>query len=254
MVFTLDIGNTSIHAGVFDDGNLVSSFRFKTDKSTGVEYYINQFKDFINDENLNIDMVDGAILACVVPEVIEKVSRAIEDFFSITPIIVDSDSDIGMPILIDNPGELGADRIVNAFAAYKRFNKSVIVVDFGTATTLDCISDFGEYLGGVIAPGISISAEALFDRASKLPKVELKKPNNIVGKNTIECIQSGIINGSIALVDGLIDQIKNETNSNSKIIATGGFAELISQHSKTIELVDEILTLKGLNDIYFLNV
>lgn len=254
MVLTVDVGNTSIHAGIFKKDKLLRSTRLKTSKNKGKDHYEGLLSRFIDKEKLVDNSFQGCIIACVVPSVLNPIISAVKSLLSISSIVVDSNMDIGMPILIDNPGELGADRLVNGFSAYSKFNQSVIVVDFGTATTLDCISNTGEYLGGVIAPGIRISSETLCKKASKLPKVELLRPKRIVGKNTVECIQSGIINGYTALVDGLIDGIKEEMDSDPKVISTGGLSKLISEYSRNIIYVDELLTLRGLNLIYNMNV
>jgi len=159
----------------------------------------------------------------------------------------------GMPIIYDNPREVGADRIVNSVAAYRRYQRELIVVDFGTATTFDYVSVKGEYLGGVIAPGLTTSSEALFSRASKLPKVELIRPKTVIGKNTIHSMQSGIVFGYVDMVDGIINRIKVETGSDPYIIATGGLADLIASESKTIREVDHYLTLEGLKELYKMN-
>ena len=171
-------------------------------------------------------------------------------YFQIDPLIVGHGIETGIPIRYDNPAEVGADRIVNAVAAYARCRKSVIVVDFGTATTFDYVSPKGEYMGGAIAPGIGISSDALFLRTSKLPRVEIVKPKRVVGKNTSQSIQSGLFFGYVGLVDGIVNRIKKEVRSNPKVIATGGLADLIAGESKTIEGVDQFLTLEGLRIIY----
>jgi type III pantothenate kinase len=177
-----------------------------------------------------------------------------EKYFHIKPLIVGPDIVTGISILYDNPAEVGADRIVNAVAAYERYKRSIIVVDFGTATTFDYVSPRGEYMGGAIAPGIGISSDALFLRTSKLPRVEIVKPKKVVGKNTIQSIQSGLFFGYVGLVDGIVNRMKKEVRSNPKVIATGGLAELISGESQTIEEVNQFLTLEGLRIIHGRNV
>nr|NIP30374.1 type III pantothenate kinase [Candidatus Dadabacteria bacterium]NIT13496.1 type III pantothenate kinase [Candidatus Dadabacteria bacterium] len=172
------------------------------------------------------------------------------NYFSIKPLVVGPGVKTGMQILYKNPQEVGADRIVNSIGAYEEYKTSLVIVDFGTATTFDCVSQKGEYLGGVIAPGITISSEALFGSASKLPKVEIKKPENVIGKTTVQSIQSGLVYGYAGLVDGIVSRIVTELGSGTKVLATGGLASLIAKESKTIEHIDEHLALKGLWIIY----
>jgi type III pantothenate kinase len=173
-----------------------------------------------------------------------------QKYFQRRPLIVEFGVDTGIPVLTDNPMEVGADRIVNAVAAYHKYPRSLIVVDFGTATTFDYVSPRGEYMGGAIAPGLGISSEALFMRASKLPRVELVKPRNVVGKNTVHSMQAGIIFGYVGLVDEIVGRMREEVKTDPKVIATGGLASLIAGESKSIEAVEEFLTLDGLRLIY----
>ena len=171
-------------------------------------------------------------------------------YFNITPLIVGPGIKTGMPILYDNPREVGADRIVNAVAAYEKYGGDVIIVDFGTATTFDYVSKKGEYMGGCISPGIMIASEALFSKAAKLPRVELSRPKSVIGKDTVSSMQAGILFGYASLVDGLVDRIKSEVKSGPRVIATGGLAKVIAAETKSIDIVDEMLTLEGLRILY----
>ena len=194
--------------------------------------------------------IDGIIISTVVPPVLPTFITLCRDHFGKTPLVVDPGIKTGMPVLYDNPREVGADRIVNAVAAFKRVKGACIVVDFGTATTFDVISAKGEYIGGAIAPGIVISLEALFKRAAKLPRVEVIEPKQVIGKNTVGSMQSGVFYGYVGLVDGIVRQIQRELGSTPTVIATGGLAELIAPTSETIDDVDQGLTLTGLRLLY----
>jgi type III pantothenate kinase len=250
MLLVIDVGNTNTVLGVYDGEVLVDHWRIVTEREKTTDEWGILFRDLFLFDKIDFKDFEGIIISCVVPPVLNMVEGMAEKYFRVKPLIVGSDIETGMPISYDNPAEVGADRIVNAVAAFERYKTSMIVVDFGTATTFDYISAKGEYMGGVIAPGIGISAEALFQRASKLPRVEIVRPKRVIGKNTIQSMQSGIFFGYVGLVDEIVKRMKKEVKSNPKVIATGGLAGLIAGDSETIEEVNEFLTLEGLRIIY----
>ena len=250
MLLAVDIGNTNIVFGLFEGDQINYHWRISSDKSRTSDEYGVLFKKLIDIKEINTMQIKGAIISCVVPTLLETILEAIKTYFDVDPVIVGPGVKTGMPILYHNPKEVGADRIVNGVGGYEKYSKSVIIVDFGTATTFDCISEKGEHLGGVITTGLHVSAEALYQKASKLPRVEIIKPGNVIGKTTVESIQSGLVHGYAGLVDGIVKKIKAEMKTNPKVIATGGSAELIAKESETIESVDSFLTLKGLKLIY----
>jgi len=253
MLLVIDVGNTSITFGVFNNDNLISSFNFKTNKKSNTERFsLNLVKKF-SENSIDPSLINASIISSVVPELKDVIYKTIKNITGFEPIEVSHSSKTNMSILYDNPKEIGADRIVNSVAAYSIFKKSIIVVDFGTATTFDCISAEGAYLGGAIAPGIKISSDALTLSASKLPRVDIEKPRNIIGKNTVESMQAGIFYGYVSLVDGLIRYLKKSMQTNPVVISTGGFSKIISDESEFIEHYDEFLALKGLQILYKLN-
>jgi type III pantothenate kinase len=253
MLLTVDIGNTNTLLGIFLDDELVFHWRLKSDaRRTQDEYWV-YLDAFFRMAGVIPSRIDGAIVSSVVPTLTDTFREMCLVRFGLKPLFVESGVKTGIALLVDNPKEVGADRIVNAVAAYERFHRACVVVDFGTATTFDVISERGEYLGGVIAPGIGISAEALFKRTSKLPRVELEKAGRVIGKNTIEHIQSGLVYGYASMVEGMLVRIFKELGAPCPVIATGGFAQLIASHTKMIEQVDELLTLKGLRMLFLKN-
>ena len=250
MLLAIDVGNTNTVLGVFDAGRLRDSFRVQTEKDrTGDEYGL-QIKALFDFAGLRMADVHDVIVSSVVPPMAFPLEQMSMRFFGRKPLFVGPGVKTGMPVLYDNPREVGADRIVNAVAAYDKWPQGLVIVDFGTATTFDAVTPKGEYLGGAIAPGIAISMEALFHRASKLPRVAFERPEHVVGRNTVASMQSGLVYGYVGLVDGICARMKDELGFPVKVIATGGLAPLIGTVSKQIEVVDDQLTLDGLKIIY----
>lgn len=252
-ILVMDVGNTNTVIGIYDGEELRKDWRLGTVKARTSDEYGMIVRDLFNHSGFRIDTIDGLIISCVVPPMLGMLENLSEKYFKIKPLIVGPGIKTGMPILFDNPREVGADRIVNAVAAYEKYKCEVIVVDFGTATTFDYITSKGEYSGGVIAPGLVISSEALFREASKLPRVELQKPKTVIGKNTIHSMQSGIVFGYAGLVESLVKRIIRELGIDPKVIATGGLARLIASETDCIDEIDDNLTLEGLRTIFYRN-
>jgi type III pantothenate kinase len=250
MLLVIDIGNTNIVFGVYEDSTLVNHWRLSTSLQKTVDEYAILLNSLLYIEKIKLSQIDSVIISCVVPPLLIPFDIVCRKYIGIRPMVVEPGIKTGMPILYENPQEVGADRIVNAVAGYDKFKKSLIIVDFGTATTFDYITPKGEYSGGAIAPGIMISLEALFERASKLPRVELIKPKAIVAKQTVHAMQAGIIYGYVSLVDGIVKKMKEEVRNDPYVIATGGLSGLIYRESTTINEVDEFLTLRGLKLLY----
>lgn len=253
MLLVVDVGNTHTVLGLYDGDRLVHDFRIETAKGrTSDEYHV-LLLSLLSMAEIKRSDVRASILASVVPSFNDTVINAIDRAFDHEIMVVGPGIKTGMPVLYENPREVGADRIVNAVAAFERVHGASIVVDFGTATTFDCISAKGEYLGGAIAPGMQISASALFSRAAKLPRSEIARPPRAIGRNTIHSMQAGIVFGYVGLVDGLVRRLASEMDADVAVIGTGGLASLIEPDSETIDEVDEYLTLEGLRLIYLRN-
>lgn len=251
MILVCDVGNTNIVLGVYEDKEILRAWRISTDRNKTSDEYGVSIKQLFEYENLDIDNIESIIISSVVPTIMHALENMSRRYFKKEPIIIGPGIKTGINIKYDNPKEVGADRIVNAVAAYEKFGGPIIIVDFGTATTFCAISENGDYLGGVIAPGIIISSEALFQKASKLPRVELIKPDKVLNKNTINSMQAGIIYGYVGMVDYLIDKMEEELGVKSKqVIATGGLSSVIASESKKITKIEKMLTLEGLRIIY----
>lgn len=250
MLLVIDIGNTNTVFGLYRGETLVHNWRLRTDRTRTADEWALAVHGLFAMAGLRSGDVDGAIITSVVPPVLPIVETLCRDYLACEPLVVGADTPTGMPIRYDNPQEVGADRIVNAVAAYARKRCSLIVIDLGTATTFDVISAQGEYLGGAIAPGLAISAEALFERASKLPRVEITCPQRAIATNTVQSMQSGLFFGYVGLVDGIVGRMKQELGDEPYVLATGGLAGLVAPYSAAINEVDADLTLEGLRIIF----
>ena len=247
MLFVIDIGNTNTVMGLYEGNHLVDNWRVRTERNTTEDEFYILASNFFARSKIQVKRIKKTIISCVVPPVVLALDLFCRKYLGHAPHWIDAKSVSAMPLCVLNPSEVGADRIVNSVAAFHKYKTSLIVIDFGTATTFDAISEQGEYLGGAISPGIRIAAEALFDQASKLPRVEIFiPPDTAIGKDTDSSMKSGIIFGYAALVDGMVHRIAKEMGTDPRIIATGGLAGLMQKVSDTIESVEPNLTLEGL--------
>jgi len=250
MLLVIDAGNTNITLGVFDGEDLIAQWRMVTDHDKGSDEYAADLRNLFAGSHIDLGKIDAVSIASVVPPLDQTLTLMVQACFRLTPLFVNHTLETGLKILYDSPADVGADRIVDAVAAVAKYGAPCIVVDFGTATTFNAVNAEHEYLGGVIAPGIMISAEALFLRAAKLPRVEIKQPEKVIGSSTVGAMQSGIYHGYAGLVDGVLEKMIAEMNARPRVIATGGLAPLIANASKFIEKVDATLTLDGLRLVY----
>jgi type III pantothenate kinase len=260
MLLVVDVGNTNTVLGVFEQkddaagagpyGKLIANWRVSTNKSQTVDEYGVLFRNLFAMNGIEVSAVQGIVISSVVPPLDSTLREVCERYFQFKPLFIEPGVKTGMPVHYDNPAEVGADRIVNSVAAFEKFGGPCIVVDFGTATTFDVVSPKGEYLGGVITPGIGISADALFERTARLPRVDIRKPPSVVATNTVNSLQAGLYYGYIGLIDGILERLIAELGGEVKVVATGGLASLMGSGSKYIREVDDLLTLEGLRIIY----
>ncbi|UTR12464.1 type III pantothenate kinase [Evansella sp. LMS18] len=250
MILVLDVGNTNIVLGVYEKDNLKFHWRIGTDASITEDQYAMLIKDLFTHEGLELKYIEGVIISSVVPPIMYSLQLMCKKYFDVTPMVIGPGIKTGLNIKYENPREVGADRIVNAVAGIRLYGSPLIIVDFGTATTYCFIDENKQYLGGAIAPGIRISTEALYSKASKLPRIEITNPGNIIGKNTVHAMQAGIVYGYVGQVEGIVKKMKLQAKTEPKVIATGGLAELIANESEVIDIVDPFLTLNGLRMIY----
>lgn len=253
MLLTIDIGNTNITLGLFDQDELVYHWRIKTDRDRMADEYGIMIVGLMRHRRVSFRKIKGVIIASVVPPITQIFIRMLERFFDQSPLIVEAGVKTGIQIRYDSPRDVGADRIVDAAAAYRLYGGPACIVDFGTATVFDALSAKGEYLGGAIAPGIGIAAEALFMRTSKLTRVDLTRPPRAIGTNTVYAMQSGLLFGYVGLVEGMVARFRAELGPAMRVIGTGGLVDVIAQETAVIEVVNPWLTLQGLQMIWEMN-
>lgn len=250
MLLVIDVGNTNIVLGVFRGEELLDHWRVSTNRLRTTDEYGVLIRNLFYLNGVNSEEIDDIIVSSVVPPVMPTLERMCQRYFGLVPLVIGPGVKTGMDIKYDNPREVGADRIVNAVAAYEKYGGPVIIIDFGTATTFCAVDKMGNYLGGSICPGIGISTEALVQRTAKLPRIELRRTKHVICRNTVESMQAGVYYGFVGQVDGLISLMRKELGGQAKVVATGGLAVVIAPATKSIDIVEPMLTLEGLRIIY----
>lgn len=250
MLLVIDVGNTNIVLGVYKDTELLDHWRISTDRQRTTDEYGVLIRELFYLNDLRADDINAIIISSVVPPVVPTLERMCQRYFGLSPLLIGPGVKTGMNIRYDNPREVGADRIVNAVAAYEKYGGPVIIVDFGTATTFCAVDAKGVYLGGSICPGIGISTEALVQRTAKLPRIELKRTDSVICRNTIESMQAGVFYGFVGQVEGIVSRMRRELDMSARVVATGGLAVVIAPATKAIDVVEPMLTLEGLRIIY----
>lgn len=250
MLLVIDVGNTNIVLGIFKDQELVDHWRVSTDRLRTIDEYGVLIRHLFYLNGVNSEEIDAIIISSVVPPVMPTLERMCQRYFGLTPLVIGPGVKTGMDIKYDNPREVGADRIVNAVAAYEKFGGPVIIIDFGTATTFCAVDKKGTYLGGAICPGIGISTDALVQRTAKLPRIEVVQAEKVICRNTVESMQAGVFYGFVGQVDGIVTRMRRELGCKAKVVATGGLAVIVAPATDAIDVVEPMLTLEGLKIIY----
>lgn len=250
MLLVIDVGNTNIVLGIFKEKTLIDHWRISTNRLRTTDEYGVLIRNLFRFNNVDSKEIDAIIISSVVPPVMPTLERMCQRYFGLVPLVIGPGVKTGMDIKYDNPREVGADRIVNAVAAYELYGGPVIIIDFGTATTFCAVDKKGNYLGGAICPGIGISTEALVQRTAKLPRIEIRRTEKVICRNTVESMQAGVYYGFVGQVDGIVSRIRKELGANAKVVATGGLAVVIGPATKAIDVVEPMLTLEGLRIIY----
>lgn len=253
MLLVVDVGNTNTVIGAFEGEELKADWRVRTERDVTVDELGMLFRNLFDSQGLDFSQTRDVIISCVVPPMLDALENLARKYVQTEALVVGPGIKTGIPILIDNPKEVGADRIVNVVAAYDKYHQSLIVVDLGTSTNFDYVSPKGEYMGGAIAPGLIVSSEALFLKASKLQRIEISHPKRVIGKDTVSAMLTGLVYGHVGLIDGIVKRMSEEAGTNPLVIATGGLASLVAEYSETISEVIPDLTLEGLRIIFELN-